>query len=143
LTAVKNPSQADVAILRIEAPHENLHPGFFFGSRQHEGALDFPPDSADLKLIDATSRVVPTVVVISLDRPAILTRIKDKARALVAEFGASDRAVMDVLTGKARPGGHLPLELPSSMQEVEAQLPDAPHDTPNPLYPIFFGRRYP
>ena len=77
-----------------------------------------------------------------LDRPAILTAIKDSSAALLGEFGASDRAVLDVLTGKAQPRGKLPFELPSSMSDVEAQLPDAPHDTRQPLYPIFFGRAY-
>jgi beta-glucosidase len=47
-----------------------------------------------------------------------------------------------VLVGKARPEGRLPFELPSSMAAVEAQQPDAPHDSENPLYPIAFGLRY-
>ena len=85
---------------------------------------------------------VPTVVVVTLDRPAILTPLQDKVTALVGEFGASDDAVLDVLTGNARPEGRLPFELPSSMAAVEAQQPDAPHDSEKPLYPIFFGLRY-
>ena len=85
---------------------------------------------------------MPTVVVVTLDRPAILTQLTDKVTALVGEFGASDDAVLDVLTGKALPEGRLPFELPSSMAAVEAQQPDAPHDSEKPLYPIFFGLRY-
>jgi beta-glucosidase len=142
LTAVSRPSAAQVAILRIAAPHENLHPGFFFGSKQQEGSLDYKEDSPDLALVLDASRFVPTVVVITLDRPAILTQVKAKATALVGEFGASDTAVLDVLTGKAGPEGRLPFELPSSMAAVEAQQPDAPHDSGNPLYPIYFGLRY-
>ena len=45
LIAVKNAASADVAILRVEAPHELLHPSFFFGSRQLEGSLDFKSSS--------------------------------------------------------------------------------------------------
>jgi beta-glucosidase len=139
---VTSAALADVAIVRIGAPHEELHPGFFFGSRQQEGALDFKADSTDVALITEASRVVPTVVVVSLDRPAILTPLKDKATALVGDFGASDDAVLDVLTGAARPEGRLPFELPSSMAAVEAQQADAAHDSEKPLYPIFFGLRY-
>ncbi len=142
LTPVSAAAGADGAILRVQSPHENLHPGFFFGSRQQEGALDFKADSPDLELITNTGRVTPTVVIITLDRPAILTQLKGKVRALVAEFGASDGAVLDVLTGRSPPRGHLPFELPSSMEAVEAQQPDTPHDSPQPLYPIFFGLRY-
>jgi beta-glucosidase len=142
LKQVKSPSLADVAIVRIGTPHEKLHPEFFFGSRQQEGALDFKPDSPELALITEASRAVPTVVIVTLDRPAILTQIQQKATALIGAFGASDDAVLDVLMGKAQPEGRLPFELPSSMAAVEAQQPDAPHDSEKPLYPIFFGLRY-
>ena len=81
-------------------------------------------------------------MIVSLDRPAILRQIKGKARALLGEFGASDTAVLDVLTGKGRPEGRLPFELPSSMEAVEAQQPGAAHDSAEPLYPILFGLRY-
>jgi beta-glucosidase len=142
LTAAEDAAHADVAILRVSAPHQQVHPGFFFGSRQHEGGLAFEPDSPEYKLIVATSRATPTVVVVLLDRPAILTAIRGKPRAIVAEFGVSDRALLEVLTGQAPVGGKLPFELPSSMSAVEAQRPDTPHDSREPLYPIFFGRQF-
>jgi len=142
LRPVKSPALADVAILRFGTPHEALHPGFFFGSRQQEGALDFKADSPELKQLAEASRAVPTILVVSLDRPAILKPLQDTATAIIGDFGASDDAVLDVLLGKARPEGRLPFELPSSMAAVEAQQPDAPHDSENPLYPIFFGLRY-
>ncbi len=142
LRQVKTPALADVAILRFGTPHEALHPGFFFGSRQQEGTLDFKADSPELKQLAEASRAVPTILVVSLDRPAILKPLQDTATAIIGDFGASDDAVLDVLLGKARPEGRLPFELPSSMAAVEAQQPDAPHDSENPLYPIFFGLRY-
>ena len=40
-----------------------------------------------------------------LDRPAILTNVRDRAHALVGVFGASDAALLDVLTGAARAEG--------------------------------------
>ena len=85
---------------------------------------------------------VPTIVTVDLDRPAILAALKERASALIANFGVSDAALLDVVTGKAAPKGRLPFELPSSMEEVEAQRSDVPHDTAHPLYPIGFGRRY-
>jgi len=139
-TAVNDPAKADVAIVRVYAPHQMLHAGHFFGSRQREGSLAFEPGSPDYELIKATASKVPTVVIVRLDRPAILTNIRDEVGALIGEFGAGDRAVLGVLTGKAQPQGKLPFELPASMRDVEAQLPDTPHDSQKPLYPIFFGR---
>ena len=142
LRQVKSAALADVAIVRIASPHEDLHPGFFFGSRQQEGALDFKIDSPELKWVAEASRAVPTIVVVSLDRPAILKPLQSTATAIIGDFGASDDAVLDVLLGTARPEGRLPFELPSSMAAVEAQQPDAPHDSEQPLYPIAFGLRY-
>jgi beta-glucosidase len=79
------------------------------------------------------------VTSVYLDRPAILGNVRDRSEVLLANFGASDEALFDILTGKAHPAGKLPFELPSSMVAVEAQRPDAPHDSVAPLYPIGYG----
>jgi beta-glucosidase len=60
----------------------------------------------------------------------------------LANFGASDEALLDILTGKGRPQGKLPFELPSSMAAVVAQRPDVPHDSAAPLYPIGYGSSF-
>jgi beta-glucosidase len=142
LAVVDKPEDADVAVMRVAAPFERPHPGYVFGSMQHEGNLGFPNGNADLEAILKVSAKVPTVVTVYLDRPAILTNINDQVAALVGNFGVSDSALMDVLTGKAAPEGHLPFELPSSMTEVETQAEDAPHDTAHPLYRFEFGLKY-
>jgi beta-glucosidase len=82
---------------------------------------------------------VPTVVSIYLDRPVILGNVRDKAAALLADFGASDAALLDVLVGRARAEGRLPFALPASMADVTAQSPGKPHDLPKPQYPFGAG----
>jgi beta-glucosidase len=134
--------EADLALLRVDAPYETLHPNYTFGSMQHEGSLDFPDDSSDLAMINRSAAKVPTILTVCLDRPAILSQVNTHVAALLANFGASDRALFDVLTGKAKPEGHLPFELPSSMQEVEAQSSELPHDTAHPLYKLGYGLSY-
>jgi beta-glucosidase len=64
------------------------------------------------------------------------------ANALLAEYGASDTAVLDVIFGNAIPEGKLPFELPSSMEAVRDQKADVPYDSENPLYPFGFGLSY-
>jgi beta-glucosidase len=139
---VSDLSHADLAIVRTAAPFQTLHPNYVFGAMQHEGDLGFAADNAELKEIERIAAKVPTIVTVYLDRPAILTTLKDRASALIANFGVSDAALLDVITGVAAPEGRLPFELPSSMQEVEAQHSDLPHDTKHPLYPIGYGRHY-
>lgn len=140
LTVVADPVQADFAIVRTEAPSEMLHPHHFFGSRYKEGRLDFQDgDAAYEALKRARAAGVPAILAIFLDRPAILTNVKDDAAAILANFGASDAAVLDVILGKAQAKGRLPVELPRSMEAVEAQHPGAPDDSADPLYPFGAG----
>jgi len=141
-TVVPDPLKADIAIMRLTAPFERLHPQYVFGQFLHEGSLAFKDGDPDYEVFKRVSAVVPTIVTVYLDRPAILTRLQSKARALLANFGVSDEALIDVLRGRARPEGKLPFELPSSMEAVAAQRPDMPHDSARPLYPFGFGRSY-
>lgn len=142
LTVVSDPAQAEVAIVRLSAPFERLHPQYVFGQFLHEGSLAFKDGDPDYEAFKRVSAVVPTIATVFLDRPAILTPIKAGARAVLANFGVSDAALLDVVTGRVGPEGKLPFELPSSMEAVAAQRPDVPHDSRKPLYPIGFGGRY-
>jgi len=60
-------------------------------------------------------------------------------QGLVASFGSSDQAVLDVLVGDVQAKGRLPFELPSSMDAVERQNPARPNDSEQPLYPFRYG----
>ena len=137
-----DPAQADVAVMRLAAPFETLHPGYVFGAMQHEGSLEFHEGNPAYDEFRRISAVVPTIVTVYLDRPAVLTPLKGRARAVLANFGISDDALLDVLAGRARPQGKLPFDLPSSDAAVAAQHSDVAHDIVRPLYPFGFGRRY-
>jgi beta-glucosidase len=141
-TVVKTADEADLVIIRADTPFELLHPGYFFGARQHEGRLDFRAGDPTYDVLVSASAKKPTIFVVNLDRPAILTNVKDKVTALLGSFGISDTALLDVITGNGAPMGHLPFELPSSMQEVLAQKSDVPYDTAHPLYKFGYGLHY-
>lgn len=139
LEVVDTLEAAQFALVRLQAPAEALHPNHFFGAMQHEGRLDFRNGDVGYEAFKQAAARVPTIVAVDLDRPAILTNIRDKARALIALFGASDAALLDVVTGRAMPRGKMPLELPRSMAAVEAQDPAVPDDSVAPLYPAGAG----
>ncbi|MBT9473178.1 MAG: glycoside hydrolase family 3 N-terminal domain-containing protein [Pseudomonadota bacterium] len=139
LVVVDSPDKADVAIIRTGAPHQMLHPNYLFGLMQHEGDLDFKDGAADYEAIKQASAKVPTIVSVFLDRPAILTGVKDRASVLIGDFGVSDAALLDVLMGKAKAQGRLPFELPSSMAAVQSQASDKPYDSAAPLYRFGYG----
>ncbi|MGM3175687.1 glycoside hydrolase family 3 protein [Dickeya lacustris] len=136
---VATPEQADIALIRTRTPYEQPHKNFFFGSRHHEGSLAFSPDNADYQAIVSASAKVPTLVTVYMERPAILTNITGKTRALIANFGISDRVLLDRLTSGAAYQARLPFELPSSMQAVRKQQPDVPYDSQAPLFPFGYG----
>ncbi|MGA7206021.1 MAG: glycoside hydrolase family 3 N-terminal domain-containing protein [Specibacter sp.] len=137
-TVVNTPEEADVAIVRLQAPYEQRETMFenFF----HAGSLDYPAEQ--LEQLTKLCRTVPTVLDVFLDRPAILTPLAGQAAAIMANFGASATALLDVLFGAASPQGRLPMDLPRSMDAVQANLPDVPFDTIDPLFRFGHGLSY-
>jgi beta-glucosidase len=79
---------------------------------------------------------------VHLERPTVMPELVEACAAVIAVFGSSDEAVLDLLFGRARPEGRLPFELPSSMDAVRAQLSDVPFDSEAPLFPFGHGLSY-
>lgn len=137
---VADPADADLAILRLSTPWIPVETKNPFARGFHHGDLDFKGDA--LAGILRICQAVPTIVVINLDRPAVIPEINAAAAAVLADFGASDLSVLRVLFGHARLEGRLPFELPASMEAVRNQKTDLPYDSVEPLYPFGFGSRY-
>jgi len=134
------PEEADFVLLRLSTPWIPVETEIPFGRTFHHGDLDFKGEerAAILRLL----AVKPAIVVIELDRPAVIPEISAAATALLGDFGANDEAVMKVIFGEAAPEGRLPFDLPSSMVAVRAQRTDVPFDSADPLYPFGYGLRY-
>lgn len=137
---VVTPEAADFAIIRLNTPWYPAETNVPMAKGFHHGDLDFKGDEKQ-RILDLLNKV-PTVVDIYLDRPAVIPEITNSATALIANYGASDKSVCDVLFGNTAPQGKLPFELPSSMQAVENQKTDVPYDSENPLFEFGFGLEY-
>lgn len=137
---VDKPEAADIALIRLNTPYYPVPSSQPISAMFHHGDLDFKGKQKEdiLKLLNT----VPTIVILNLDRPAVIPEINYEAKGLLADFGASDAAVLDVVFGKFKPGGHLPVELPSSMEAVRNQKEDMPYDSKNPLYKFGYGLSY-
>ncbi len=133
---VGSPEEADVIVLRLRTPFEPRNEYFLEGFF-HQGRLYY--ETAEESAILALAQQKPTIVVVNLERPAILTRVSENAAALMVEFGTSDEVLTQLLFGEATPEGRLPFELPSNWEAVQQQLEDVPYDSENPLYPFGFG----
>jgi len=138
-TPVFAPDEADIAIMRLKTPYQKIGNGVI-ERMFHQGDLDFKSPEIDhiIEIMDA----MPTIADIYLDRPAVIPEISSKAAALIGSFNVSDDVILDIIYGKFNPVGKLPFELPSSMDAVQEQKEDVPHDSKNPLYPFGFGLHY-
>ncbi|MBX2891321.1 MAG: glycoside hydrolase family 3 protein [Saprospiraceae bacterium] len=136
----QTPKEADIAIVRLRTPWVPVKSDIPMAQGFHHGDLDFK--EKELADILSICKAVPTIVDLYLDRPAVVPEISASAKALLANYGASDAAALDVIFGKAKPEGKLPFELPSSMEAVRNQKADTPYDSKNPLYKFGFGLSY-
>lgn len=132
---VETPSEADLAIIRLQAPFEER--ATMFENFFHAGSLDFPDDV--IAHVGEVAAVVPTVVDVLADRPPILTPLAEVAAAITVNWGASGAALLDVLSGAFPAQGRLPFDLPRSMAAVETSRPDVPFDTTDPLFRFGHG----
>jgi len=139
-TVVAKPDQADIALIRLRTPSQPLRGAGPLGRIFSSGDLDYK--GKELKKILGIMTRVPTVVDIYLDRPAVIPEISEKAAGLMADFGAADDAVLDIVFGRFSPTGTLPFEMPSSMKAVRDQKEDLPYDSADPLFRFGFGLRY-
>ena len=103
--------------------------------------LNFSPEI--LEKLREFSSIKPLIVIVDLNRPAILDSINQMSSALVGTFGVDESVIFETLFGESKPTGKLPFEIPSSMKEVNEQLEDVPDDTMNPTFKFGFGLTYP
>lgn len=134
-TPVSDPSESDLALVRIHAPFQPRD-DLFLEDYFHQGTLEFTPGLIyRLRKLAAVTQLHLDVV---LDRPAILTPLVEHVSSLTVSFGVSDEALMLALTGRTPPEGVLPVEIPRSTAAIEAAHESLP-GTADPLYPLGYG----
>lgn len=123
-------------------------PGESFTNRSYKGKRAVAANESDLdNVIEIRARLgaKPLIVVAGLNRPTVLSELEPYADAIVAEFGVSTRAVLEILSGRSQPSGLLPMQLPRDMKTVETQREDVPfdmdvyQDSEGNLYDFGFG----
>ena len=80
-------------------------------------------DVAKVKGIEATK---PTVLVINFINPWVINEVEPGAAALLATFDVKAEALLDVVRGRFKPTGKLPLTVPADQAAVDRNAPDIP-----------------
>jgi beta-glucosidase len=121
----------------------------FLGGRSgldRESTVGEARDATDLRLtglqeelaVAVAATGTPTVVVVMSGRAHVLTGVVDAASALLAACPLGEQggnALADVLTGRAEPGGRLPLSLP----RATGQVPIYHSQRSGGARPMFYG----
>ena len=146
-TVTDSPADADVIIMYIHTVFNgNQQSGLnrlfdnFLSTLFPNGDLNFN-DEIKSK-IKNYSQIQDLVIVVDLNRPAILEDIKNHSSALIGTFGVLDEIIFEGIFGEFNPSGKLPFEIPSSMESVLNQKEDLPDDSINPTYEYGYGITY-
>jgi len=137
LEFVKAPAEADLVILWI-TPRGNA----LFGSSGAPISLSLSKNSVDVEYINRISAKKPVVLVINFTNPWVIDEIyNDKIRGnikgVLATFGTSTEALLDVISGKFNPTGKMPFATPVSDSAVENQKEDVPGYLEGESYALF------
>lgn len=100
-------------------------------NRSYKGFTETTFNVGDMQLVIDTKKQMgekPVIVVVAADRPFVPAEIEPYSDALLLNFGVSNNALLDIISGRYEPSGLLPMQLPADMKTVELQAEDLPFD---------------
>jgi len=142
-----NPTDADYIIVQLKTVFNGNQPSGIDRPIDNFLSTLFPNndlnyDDKIMKKLKKYSLMSKLIIVVDLNRPAILTEIEKLSHGLIGVFGVFDKIVVEVIFGDFNPTGKLPFDIPSSMKEVNEQFSDVPDDTRNPIFRYGHGLGY-
>lgn len=138
LIFVKTPEEADIVVLWLTPGSRSLFEGD--GSPIY---LSLSKNGVDINYVNSLSAKKPTVLVVNYTNPWVIDEIynestRQRFAGILATFGTSQDAVIDVLTGKFNPSGKMPFTTPVSEEQAQKQLSDVPGYLKGKQYGLFW-----
>ncbi|HSB93980.1 MAG TPA: glycoside hydrolase family 3 N-terminal domain-containing protein, partial [Flavitalea sp.] len=98
-----------------------------FTNRSYKGKAIEAINHTDLDMVLETVDKMtgkPVIVSLLLNNPTVLAEFEPKVQGILVNFGVQDQALLDIISGKRKPSGKLPLQMPADMLTVEKQFED-------------------
>ncbi len=133
---VETQEKADLVVLWL-----NPHFGSLFSSDGSEIDVRLSKNKINTDYVNGVLAKKPTVTVINFTNPWVISELKSEGlQTLVATFGTTPEAILDVFAGKVNPSGKLPFTIPVSVEAVKSNLSDVPGHQEKEGYALFkFG----
>ncbi len=134
---VKTPDEADVILLWLAPGSKPL-----FASDGAPLELSLSKNSVDVGYINALVAKKPTILAINYSNPWVVDEVYNTTtqahiRGVLATFGTTPDALLDVVTGTFSPTGKMPFTTPISETAVSHQKEDVPGYGEGPAYALF------
>lgn len=118
----------DVKIEKTQSPY-GIVENKTVENRGYYDAENTVANEADLDLILTTAELgIPTVVCVNASGAFCVDEFEDKVDAILVGFGVDKSNYLPLVAGQVEPSALLPLQMPASMEAVEAQQSGAPRD---------------
>ena len=133
---VKTPGEADVLILWLQPTGNSL-----FGSTGEPISLSLSKCSVDVPYVNKLTAKKTVILVVNYTNPWVINEVYNaKTKNIVgvlATFGTTADALLDVIIGNFNPTGKMPFSTPVSDTAVENQKEDVPGYMEGPGYALF------
>jgi beta-glucosidase len=136
LEFVSTKEEADVVLLWLVPTSGGL-----FSSQGSKIDLNLSANRIDVNHVNEILNAKPTILAINYTNPWVIEEIdKGVAKSIIATFGTTQDALLDIVTGAYKPTGKMPFTTPRSQAAVEANKSDVPGYMEGPNYGLFaFG----
>src|SRR5690606_34792166 len=123
---VSSPDEADVILLWITPGSKSL-----FDSDGSPLYLSLSKNAVDINYVNKLTAKKPTILAINYTNPWVIDEIynhqsPNNIKGVIATFGTTTEALLDIVTGKFNPQGKIPFSTPISEDAAQNQLSDVP-----------------
>ena len=133
LEFVDSPDKADQVVLWLIPGSGGL-----FGSAGAEIHNELSKNNIDVDYVNQIKAKKPTAVAINFSNPWVISEIDNgNMNTVLATFGTTTDAFLDVISGQFIPTGKMPFPIPASTEAVLNNLPDVPGAKEAEGYAVF------